>query len=60
MNDFLVKSPPLQFSDQPERLNVKKINKDCKVPIDCYSRLDLFGGSQVRSTKLYNKRTNFC
>ncbi|ODN04129.1 Vacuolar protein sorting-associated protein 13B [Orchesella cincta] len=47
MNDFLVKSKPLEFSDQPERLSVKKINKDCKVPIECYSRLDLFGGSQL-------------
>lgn len=59
MNDFLVKSPSLQFSDQPERLNVKKINKDGKVPIDCFSRLDLFGGSQVAcltiETRIRNK-----
>lgn len=59
MNDFLVKSPALQFSDQPERLSVKKINKDGKVPIDCFSRLDLFGGSQVAcltiETRVRNK-----
>ncbi|CAL8071831.1 unnamed protein product [Orchesella dallaii] len=55
LNDFLVKSQPLEFSEQPERLSVIKVNSNWKVPIDCFSRLDLFSGSQMACLTIETK-----